>query len=47
MILRVALLATRAMPWDLIGMGTLSGVLIAVSGAFYFRRMERIFADVA
>lgn len=44
---RAALLGTNAMPWDLIGMGTLSAVLIAVSGAFYFRRMERIFADVA
>jgi lipopolysaccharide transport system permease protein len=44
---RAALLGTNSMPWDLIGMGTLSAVLIAVSGAFYFRRMERIFADVA
>ena len=44
---RAALLGTTAMPWDLIGIGTLSAVLIAVSGAFYFRRMERVFADVA
>ena len=44
---RAALLGTTAMPWDLIGMGTLSAVLLVVSGAFYFRRMERIFADVA
>lgn len=44
---RAALLATNSMPWDLIGMGTLSAVLIAGSGAFYFRQVERIFADVA
>ena len=36
---RVALLGTTAMPWDLIGMGTLSAVLLALSGAFYFRRI--------
>lgn len=44
---RSALLGTNPMPWDLIVPGTLSAVLIAVTGAFYFRRMERIFADVA
>ncbi len=44
---RAALLGTTAMPWDLLGMGALSAVLLAVSGAFYFRRMERVFADVA
>ena len=44
---RSALLGTTPMPWDLIGIGTLSAVLLAVSGAFYFRRMERFFADVA
>jgi lipopolysaccharide transport system permease protein len=44
---RSALLGTNPMPWDLIGMGTLSTVLLLLSGAFYFRKMERIFADVA
>ena len=44
---RAALLGTTPMPWDLIGMGMLSAVLVALSGAFYFRRMERFFADVA
>lgn len=44
---RAALLGTTAMPWDLIGMGTLSAILLAFTGAFYFRRMERTFADVA
>ena len=44
---RSALLGTRPMPWDLIAVGSITAVVIAVSGAFYFRRMERIFADVA
>lgn len=43
---RSALLGTP-MPWDLILMGSLSSVLLLVSGALYFRRKERIFADVA
>jgi lipopolysaccharide transport system permease protein len=43
---RSALIGTNPMPWDLILMGTLSSLLIAFSGALYFRRMERIFADV-
>lgn len=44
---RSALLGTVPMPWDLIGMGALSAIVLMVSGALYFRRMERIFADVA
>ncbi|MCL4870645.1 MAG: ABC transporter permease [Anaerolineae bacterium] len=44
---RAALLNTTPMPWDLIGLGTVSAVIIALSGAFYFRRMEGVFADVA
>jgi lipopolysaccharide transport system permease protein len=44
---RSALLGTTTMPWDLILMGTLSAGVILVSGALYFRRIERIFADVA
>jgi lipopolysaccharide transport system permease protein len=44
---RSALLGTNPMPWDLIAMGTISTSLILFSGAFYFRKMERIFADVA
>ncbi|MFC1843856.1 ABC transporter permease, partial [Thermodesulfobacteriota bacterium] len=44
---RSALLGTNPMPWDLILMGTMTALLISVSGAFYFKRMERIFADVA
>lgn len=44
---RSALLNTTPMPWDLIGLGTVSAFIIALSGAFYFRRMEGVFADVA
>jgi lipopolysaccharide transport system permease protein len=43
---RASLLGTTPMPWDLMLMGTLSASLLAVSGALYFRRMERTFADV-
>jgi len=44
---RSSLLGTTPMPWDLILSGALSAGVIALSGAFYFRRTERIFADVA
>lgn len=43
---RAALLGTRPMPWDLIAVGSITALVIAVSGALYFRRKERIFADV-
>lgn len=44
---RAVLLGSTPMPWDLLLVGSLSAGLVAVSGALYFRRMERIFADVA
>ena len=44
---RSALLGTTPMPWDLILIGAVSSCLILVSGIFYFRRMERLFSDVA
>ncbi len=44
---RSALIGSTPMPWDLIGVGTLSALILALSGALYFRRMERVFADVA
>jgi lipopolysaccharide transport system permease protein len=43
---RSALLGTNPMPWDLIGVGTVSALVIFISGILYFRRMERVFADV-
>jgi len=44
---RAALLGTRLMPWNLIGVGSLMAVAFFLSGALYFRSMERYFADVA
>ena len=44
---RSTLLGTTPMPWDLVLTGILSAAIIALAGALYFRRMERIFADVA
>ncbi len=44
---RAALLGTRAMPWDLLGVGSLMAVAFFLSGALYFKSMERYFADVA
>jgi len=44
---RSALLGRTPMPWDLITVGTASAVFFFVTGLFYFRRAERILADVA
>ena len=43
---RAALLNTRPMPWDLLAVGFITAFMIFISGVLYFRRMERIFADV-
>ncbi len=43
---RSALLGTNPMPWDLIGVGAGVALVLFFSGAVYFRRMERFFADV-
>ena len=44
---RSSLINTNPMPWDLIITGMISSIVIALSGAFYFNRKERIFSDVA
>ena len=44
---RSILLQTNPMPWNLIGMGSIVSALLFISGAFYFRRMEQYFSDVA
>ena len=44
---RSALLGTNPMPWDFIIVGSISAFIIALTGAMYFKRMERYFADVA
>ena len=43
---RWALLGTRMAPGPIIAASSLAAVVILVSGAFYFRRMEKTFADV-
>lgn len=45
--MRAAFLDTKAMPWDLISIGSAVAVFVFFFGAFYFKRMERTFADVA
>jgi lipopolysaccharide transport system permease protein len=44
---RAALLGTRTMPWEFLGIGALMAIAFFLSGALYFRSMERYFADVA
>ena len=44
---RSILLQTNPIPWDLIGVGSVVALIFFISGAFYFRRMEKYFADVA
>ncbi|MDQ3194685.1 MAG: ABC transporter permease [Bacteroidota bacterium] len=44
---RSSLLGFKPMPWDLIGMGSISAVIFFISGAMYFKKTERIFSDVA
>lgn len=44
---RAALLGTRAMPWEYLIIGSIMAVVFFISGALYFRSMERYFADVA
>lgn len=41
-----ACLLGGAMPWEHILPGLVTGVLLAISGAMYFRRMERVVVDV-
>lgn len=43
---RASLLGTE-MPWPFIFPGMLTTVVLLVSGALYFRRMERVFVDVS
>jgi lipopolysaccharide transport system permease protein len=43
---RWSLLGTHTNPQSIIVVSSLAAVAMLVSGAFYFRRMERTFADV-
>lgn len=44
---RAIFLHTQPMPWNYIGMGAMVAIFLFISGLFYFRKMERNFADVA
>lgn len=44
---RSAILNTNPMPWDLIGIGTISSLILFITGSYYFKKKEKIFADVA
>lgn len=45
--MRAVFLQTKAVPWTLICIGGGTSFLLFVFGGFYFRRMERRFADIA
>jgi lipopolysaccharide transport system permease protein len=42
---RAALLG-KQMPWDILLVGSISSLVLAVSGLFYFRKIEYKFADI-
>jgi len=44
---REAIIGKYAMPWDLLKVGTLSALILFVTGYIYFRRKESYFADMA
>jgi lipopolysaccharide transport system permease protein len=44
--MRAVMLGTGPLPWELIVPGAMIALLLAVSGLYYFRSRERIFADV-
>ena len=44
---RSAFLGHNPMPWELIAIGSVSSLFIFITGAFYFKKKERVFADVA
>ncbi len=44
---RAALLGTQAMPWNYVLTGGTVAIVLFVFSLFYFRKMEKIFADVA
>ena len=42
-----AMFLSRPMPWEWIWPGAMVAIIFFVFGLFYFRRMEKVFADVA
>lgn len=45
--LRSALLGTGSLAWDMMGVSLMVSAVLFVSGSLYFRRTERVFADMA
>jgi hypothetical protein len=43
---RAVLLGVQPVPWMLVGESIVVSIVLLVSGAFYLRRAERLFADV-
>lgn len=43
---RASLLGHQPIDWLLLGISTLMVIILFVSGLFYFRRMEKVFADI-
>jgi len=43
---RWALLGLRTAPGPMVAVSTVMAIAVLISGAFFFRRMERTFADV-
>jgi len=43
---RWALLGTQTAPGPVVAVSSCAALLILVGGAFYFRRMEKTFADI-
>jgi lipopolysaccharide transport system permease protein len=44
---RAVLLRTGDIPWGTLGVSTIVGLVLFLSGTMYFRRTEHLFADVA
>jgi lipopolysaccharide transport system permease protein len=44
---RAVLLGSTEIPWGLLAIGSFSAVTLLISGLLYFRRQERLFADLA
>lgn len=44
---RASLLGTQSVSWGVIGLSLAAGLVLMVTGALYFRKTERVFADVA
>ena len=44
---RISILGSGALPWGMLATSALSAVVLLLTGVVYFRRTERLFADIA